>query len=80
MKAKFFSTFDFMGVEVFCYLDLDNNDLVWLEGGRNGKEMRRIPEPEITYKPQGRAVDIPPKYGPWKWVEKHYFMPPKHIH
>jgi len=70
LKAKFINKFMFLGVEVYNYLDLDTNDFVWLEGGRSGKEMRRIPEPVSRLQQTGRAIDVPSPI--WGQIQNNY--------
>lgn len=85
MRAKFLSKFEYLGDQVFCYLDLDNNDIVWLKDGRQGEEIRRFPN--IEYSPvRGRAIDIPPKSPLFDFLKKYsgirkpYDHRPDYIH
>jgi hypothetical protein len=80
MRAKFINKFMFCGVEVYVYLDLDTNDFVWLEGGRNGKEMRRIPEPIGYVLPTGRAIDFMPPAPLTKYLQEYHNKINQHIH
>ena len=60
MRAQFLSRFEHAGKDVYSYLDLDTQEIVWLEGGRSGPEIRRWRKMELT-PPQGRAIDYPPR-------------------
>lgn len=60
MRAQFLSRFEHAGKDVYSYLDLDTQEIVWLEGGRSGPEIRRWPKMELTA-PRGRAIDYLPK-------------------
>lgn len=71
MRARFISRFDWAGKDVYCYDDLDTGEVVYLDGGRNGKELRRYRPIEYTA-PRGRAVDVPPRQDVFQFIRKSY--------
>jgi hypothetical protein len=71
MRAKFLSNFEWAGYNVFSYLDLDTQEIVWLKDGRDGEEIRRWPAPEYNA-PKGRAIDWVPRTQLFDWIKTHY--------
>jgi hypothetical protein len=59
MRLKFSSRFEWNGLDVYSYRDLDTNETVWLKGGRTGKVIARFPKLEYS-RPFVRAVDLLP--------------------
>jgi hypothetical protein len=60
MRARFVSRFEWAGKDVYCYDDLDTGEVVYLDGGRYGRELRRYMPIEYTAT-RGRAIDFVPR-------------------
>lgn len=71
MRARFLSRFEWQGKDVYCYDDIDTGEVVYLEGGRGGAELRRFAP--MDYPPaRGRAIDVPPRQDVFDFVLKSY--------
>jgi hypothetical protein len=71
MRAQFLSRFEHAGKDVYSYLDLDTQEIVWLEAGRSGLEIKRWPK-MILNTPKGRAIDYPPREDITKLINKYH--------
>lgn len=71
MRARFLSRFEWAGKDVYCYDDLDTREVVYLEGGRDGEEIRRFTPVNYSFV-QGRAIDMPPREDIFEFIKKSY--------
>jgi hypothetical protein len=74
MRARFVSRFEWQGMDIYCYDDLDTGEVVYLNGGRNGSEVRRY-TPVRYCVSQGRAVDVPMRKNLFDYIKKNYLKP-----
>jgi hypothetical protein len=71
MRARFLSRFEWAGKDVYSYDDLDTGEVVYLEGGRSGEELKRFTP--IDYPPiHDRAIDIMPQKDIFQFILQSY--------